>query len=223
MKRTVWATAACLITALSCGAATSVTVNKSGAGDFTTIQAAISSGATLITITDSTNYVENIEIGNQDTGGIAVVLTSTKTGTNRPVISPSATKNYLDTTRASQGAGFGLFANNSVVSNLIIEANPDMTVGAMMVMAQSVLIENCVFRITSGTTATLGSSNPLLYFGQEGDGTGNRDPGVNPKPGGRDSDGCMVRNCEFIGLLRIPCRLSRLALVRTKMTFSTVL
>jgi hypothetical protein len=199
MKRIVWATAACLITALSCGAATSVTVNKSGAGDFTTIQAAINSGATLITITDSTNYVENLEIGTQDGGGVAVVLTSTMTGTNRPVISPSATKTYLDTTRANQGAGFGLFANNSVISNLIIEANPDMAVGAMMVMAQNVLIENCVFRITSGTTATFAAANPLIYFGQEGDGSGNLVAGSNPKPGGRDSDGCLVRNCEFIG------------------------
>jgi hypothetical protein len=199
MKQVFWLTAAFLVAALSGEAASSVTVNKSGTGDFTTIQAAINSGATLITITDSTNYVENLEIGNQDTGGIGVVLTSNKTGTNRPVITPDSTKNYLDTTRNSQGAGFGLFANNSVVSNLIIEAHPTFAVSALMVMAQSVLLENCVFRITSGTTATLGSSLPLVYFGQEGDGSGNRVPGVNPKPGGRDCDGCLVRNCEFIG------------------------
>src|SRR5690349_19043621 len=132
MKPITWAMAACLLSAGSAWAATSVTVNKSGAGDFTTIQAAINSGATLITITDSSNYVENLEIGNQDAGGIAVVLTSNKSGTNRPVITPDSTKNYQDTTRLSQGAGFGLFANNSVLSNLVIEAHPDFADSALM-------------------------------------------------------------------------------------------
>jgi hypothetical protein len=191
--------AACLIPAFSSMAAPSVTVNKSGTGDFTTIQDAINSGATLITITDSTNYVENLEIGTQDGGGVAVVLTSNKTGTNRPVITPSGAKTYVNSARVNQGAGFGVFANNTVISNLILEAHPTHAVGCMFVMAQNVLIENCLFRITPGTTATFAAANPLLYFGQEGDGSGNLVPGTNPKPGGRDSNGSLVRNCEFIG------------------------
>src|SRR5215470_11153658 len=39
------------------------TVNQSGSGNFTNIQAAIDSGASTIVITDSGHYVENLEIG----------------------------------------------------------------------------------------------------------------------------------------------------------------
>ena len=177
-----------------------VIVNKAGTGNYTTIQEAINSGASLVTITDSGNYIENLEIGDPAIGGDPVTLTSNQTGTNRPVITPSAAKTYMTTRRANQGAGFGLFANNSVVSNLIIEAQPDLANGAMMVMATNVLIENCLFRISSGTLATLAAMNSLLYFAQQGDGSNLLNPGTNPTPDGPDSNGCLVRNCEFAGI-----------------------
>jgi len=199
MKKSLWAAALILVPVVASLAAPSVTVKKGGGGDFTTIQAAIASGATLITIMDSSNYVENLDIGNQDTGGVAVTLTSNQSGTNRPVITPASNRFFTDSARLNQQAGFAIFANNSVISNLVIEAHPDISMGAMFIMAQSVLVESCQFRITVGTLATLGSSVPLLYFGQEGDGSGSLTPGTNPKPGGRDSNGCLVRNSEFIG------------------------
>src|SRR5438128_3052996 len=163
-----------------CNWAASVTVNQSGSGDYTNIQAAINSGATTITVTDSAQYFENLEIG----AGSAVTLTSTKTGTNRPVVTPNAVKNYIDAARNNQGAGFGILANNSVISNLVFEAQPDFSMGAVMVMATNVLIANCVFRIPVGTTATLPSRTPLLFFAQEGDGSGALNPPNNPIPGG---------------------------------------
>ena len=195
MKKTSLAVVALLIPILSSWAV-SVTVKQSGGGDFTTIQAAISSGATNITIIDSAHYVENLEIGDPDTGGPAVTLTSNQTGNNRPVITPSAAKSYTEVNNATRFAGFGLFANNSVVANLILEAQPDFNDAAMMLMATNVLIENCLFRIATNTTATLSFASPLLFVAQQGD------PLSVPRavPGGRDSNGTLVRNCEFIGV-----------------------
>jgi len=44
-------------------------VNKTpGAGDFTSVQAAIDSGATTITITDSGTYKEDVTIGDPSAG-----------------------------------------------------------------------------------------------------------------------------------------------------------
>lgn len=199
MRTVPYAVLLSLATAVSGWTAASVTVNKTpGAGDFTSIQAAIDSGATTITVTDSQQYLENLEIGSPDTGGTAVTLTSNQSGDKRPVITPSADKSYTTARRTGQGAGFGLFANHSVVSNLIIEAQPDLGangMGAMVIAANNVRLENCLFRIAAGTTATLrATQSPLLFFGQQGDGGGN------PTPGGQDSNGCVVRNCEFIGL-----------------------
>ena len=192
MKRNLWIVAALLVPVVASGA-TSATVRKDGAGGaYTTIQAAINSGASTITITDSGNYVEDLQIGDTGTNGPPVVLTSTNTGNNRPVITPASGNFYENTRRANQTAGFGLLANNSSVSNLIIEALAPAA-GAMMVMADNVLIENCLFRISTNTTATLGSFSPLLFFSQEGSG------GVTV-PGGRDCNGCIVRNCEFFGM-----------------------
>ena len=194
MKRNLWLVAALLVPVVASWAGPSVTVRKDGTGNFTTIQAAINSGASIITITDSGNYVEDLQIGDIATGGPPVILTSTNTGNNRPVITPVLGNNYEDTRRNPQTAGFGMLANYSSVSNLIIEALPP-SVGAMMVMATNVLIENCLFRITStnATISTLGSFSPLLFFAQEGSG------GV-PVTGGRDCNGSLVRNCEFIGM-----------------------
>ena len=183
MKRNLWIVAALLVPVVASGA-TSATVRKDGAGGaYTTIQAAINSGASTITITDSGNYVEDLQIGDTGTNGPPVVLTSTNTGNNRPVITPASGNFYENTRRANQTAGFGLLANNSSVSNLIIEALAPAA-GAMMVMADNVLIENCLFRISTNTTATLGSFSPLLFFSQEGSG------GVTV-PGGRDCNGCI--------------------------------
>src|SRR5690349_5569976 len=111
MKSIPWVIAAFIIPAASGWAATSVTVKQGGGGDFTTIQSAIDSGASTVTIIDSGHYVENLEIGNPSTGGPAVILTSTKTGAERPIITPSATKTYINSRRTSGGAGFGVFAN----------------------------------------------------------------------------------------------------------------
>jgi hypothetical protein len=172
-----------------------VTVNQSGSGDFTTIKDAIASGASFITITDNGHYIENVQIGDPNSGGSPVVLTSTQSGTNRPVITPSATQSYVNSRRVNQQAGFGLFANNSSLSNLVLEAQPDLADGALIIVANNVQVENCLFRIAAGTTATLGATaDPLVFLGQQGDGAGN------PTPGGQDSNGTLFRNCEFIGV-----------------------
>ena len=63
MKKQLWTVVALLIPVVASWAV-SVTVNKSGSGNFTNIQVAIDSGASEITITDGGHYVENLEIGN---------------------------------------------------------------------------------------------------------------------------------------------------------------
>ena len=178
----------------------------SGSTNFTSIMAAVTSGATNIIITDSAQYFENVQIGDPTllVGGPPVTLTATQVGANRPVITGMNLTGYIDSKRGNQYAGFGLFANNSVVANLVIEAYPDAGggQGAMMVMATNALIENCLFRIATNTFTTLNSANPLLFFGQQGDGSGSTKPGANPTPGGPDCNGCIVRNCEFMGVAK---------------------
>ncbi|MFB3786526.1 MAG: hypothetical protein ACE15F_09155 [bacterium] len=201
MKRLFWLWMALGAAVMTGWTAPSVTVNQSGAGDFKTIQEAVNSGATLITITDSANYVENVEIGDPDTGGPAVTLTSNQTGDQRPVITPAAVKTYDEVHRSGtdRGAGFGLFANNSVISNLIIEGHPDLDtgsglgLGALFVMADNVVIQNCLFRPHAGTAHFIEFPNTLLFFAQQGTG------GVTVS-GGRDCNGCVVRDCEFTGV-----------------------
>jgi hypothetical protein len=199
MKRNLWIVAALLVPVVASWA-TSATVRKDGAGGaYTTIQAAINSGASIITIMDSGTYVEDVTIGTDygspdpAASGPPVTLTSTSSGANRPVITPAAGTVFVDSRRGNQQAGFCLFANNSAVSNLIIEALPGST-GGMAIMATNVLVENCLFRIAPGYLGTLGSFSPLLFFAQQGDGSGN------VTPNGRDCNGCLVRNCEFIGV-----------------------
>jgi hypothetical protein len=201
MKTLLWAATALSVFGISAWAATSVTVNKSGSGNYTTIQAAINSGATNITITDSGTYVEDLQIGSLGAGGSPVTLTSNQTGTNRPVITPLNGQAFTDTHRENQQAGIGLFANNSVVANLIIEANPDLLPGdgvsGMMLMANNVVIEDCLFRIAAGTLGTLNSQSALLFFAQQAAVPWTQ--GVT-EPGGRDCNGCLLRNCEFISM-----------------------
>lgn len=196
---------ACVIVLLSVfslyGWPVSVEVNQSGAGGaFTTIQAAIDSGADTITITDSGNYVENVEIGDPDNGGKPVTLTSNQTGDQRPVITPSKVKAYLEVQRSAvdRGAGFGLFANGSTISNLIIEGHPDLDItscglGALLVMANDVVIENCLFRPHAGTERQVNYPNSLVFFAQQG-------ANEVAVKGGRNGNGCIVRNCEFSGV-----------------------
>src|SRR5437899_7550712 len=107
MKKISCVAATLLVPAFSAWAA-SVTVKQSGGGDFTTIQAAINSGASTITIIDSAHYVENLESGDPATGGPAVTLTSNQTGNNRPVITPSAFKTYVEVQSTTRAAGCGL-------------------------------------------------------------------------------------------------------------------
>jgi hypothetical protein len=199
MKQTFWTLVGLMLSVAAAWPA-GVTVNKAGTGDFTSIQEAINSGASLITITDSETYLESLDIGDPIIGGDAVTLTSNQTGNRRPVITPNVTKTYTNSRRANQGAGFGLFANNSVVSNLIIEAQPDLALGAMMIMANNAVVENCLFRISSGTLTTLAAMNPLLFLAQQGNGSNLLDPGNNPTPDGQDCNGCIIRNCEFAGI-----------------------
>ncbi|MFH1740880.1 MAG: right-handed parallel beta-helix repeat-containing protein [bacterium] len=197
MKTCLLATVLVLAVA-STGWTVSAVVNKAGTGGaFTTIQAAIDSGADAITITDSGVYEENLEIGDPVSGGTAVTLTSTQSGDSRPVITPTTeVKQYSSVERDNFAYGFGLFANGSVISNLIIEGHPDVgPMGGLFVMANDVLIENCLFRPRAGTTQRIGFPNTLLMFAQEGD------PATKiPVPGGRNCDGCIVRDCELTGL-----------------------
>ncbi len=201
MRILLWAGTALSAFGISAWAATSVTVNKAGTGGaYTTIQAAIDSGASTITITDSGTYVEDLQIGTLGSSGSPVTLTSNQAGTNRPVVTPLNGQTYPDTRRNNQHAGIGLFANNSVIANLIIEANPDVVsdgASGMMVMAENVVIENCLFRIAAGTLGTLNSQSALLFFAQQDSGSGGS--GI-PMAGGPDCNGCLVRNCEFISM-----------------------
>jgi len=172
-------------------------VNKAGSGGaFTTIQAAIDSGATDIVITDSGRYEENLQIGDPVTGGPAVTLRSTRTGPQRPVITPAAYKAYSDVHRTDHAFAFGVFSNGSVLKNLIIEGAPELGVGALYVMADNVLIENCLFRPERSWFGTISFPNSLVFFAQQADVGGS---GI-PTPGGRNCDGSIMRDCEIVGV-----------------------
>lgn len=177
----------------------SVTVNKAGTGGaYTSINAALTAGATHITITDSNRYEENVILGDNDTlaGGAAVTITSDKTGDARPQISPdpAGTPAYDDSNSTSRMHGIQVFAPNSSFSNLIIEGNGDTGAGGMAIIAPGVQIENCLFRPRPETTGILGSSYPFLFIGSQGAG------GNVATEGGRQCDNVIIRNCELNGI-----------------------
>lgn len=202
MKSSVFVTLAC-VALVSSGWA--VNVAQDGSGDFTSIQAALDSGATEITITDSGVYDEIVMVGNQASGGDAVTITSTQSGDQRPVISPSSVSPPLIEphrwNNGDRGGGFMVFASGSVISNVIVEgltgldpAGSDNGNCAVAVVADDVIIENCLFRPRAGGDGEVKYPNTLVFFGQEADGP------ETPKLGGRTSNGCIMRNCEFVGV-----------------------
>ncbi|MBW7937330.1 MAG: hypothetical protein H3C63_00320 [Candidatus Omnitrophica bacterium] len=175
----------------------SVTVNKAGSGGaFTSIQSAINSGADHITITDSGVYEENVTIGDNDTltGGPAVTLTSTKTGVDRPVITTNDSHTYTDAQDGGRGAVVQVFAQNSKISNVIVEANPEVACGSIAVIAQGVEITNCILRPRPGKAGNLSASIPLLFCGSQGS------AGGEPTSNGRNCDNVIVRDCELCGV-----------------------
>lgn len=183
-----------------------VEVNKAGTnGAFTTIQAAIDSGATSITITDSSTYDENVRIGTTSGRGTPITLTSTKTGDQRPVLqSTTPSPVYVNARNDVNRATLGVLSDGCLISNLIVEGNPMFQDGgggqngqaALLVMADNVTFENCLFRPMpndgSSTDLRIKFPNSLIFVAMEG----------NPSshvatPNGKTSNGLVFRNCEM--------------------------
>ncbi len=184
------------------GWALDVEVNKSG--PVTTIQDAvdqIGDQGGVITITDSGIYEETVLIGSDMARtGQPITLTSTQTGDDRPVISPLATLGpFVEAQRADRLAGVALFIDGSIISNVILEANPDAQgVGAngscaLFVMADNVTMENVLVRPRAGTAGETNYPNSAVFYAQEG-------AGETAEAGGRNCNGCVVRNCDFMGV-----------------------
>ncbi len=177
------------------GWSTTVTVNKAGTGGaYTSINAALAAGGTHITITDSSTYEEDLIIGNNSTiaGGPPITITSDKTGDQRPRITPtSGCPAYDEANTTSRIHCVQVFAPNSHISNLIIESNAEYSAGCMAIIAEGVVVENCLFHPRAGTAGILGFNYPLLYCGTQGSGGGVIEPG------GRQCDNVIIRNCEF--------------------------
>lgn len=183
-----------------------VEVNKSGAnGAFTTIQAAVDSGATTITITDSGTYDENVRIGTTAGRGTPITLTSTKTGTERPVLqSTTPSPVYVSVRNDVNRATLGVLSDGCMISNLIVEGNPMFQdggggqngQGALFVMADNVTFENCLFRPMpndgSSTDLRIKFPNSLIFVAMEGNPSGNI-----ATSNGKLSDGLLFRNCEM--------------------------
>lgn len=180
------------------GWSTTVTVNKAGTGGaYTSINAALAAGGTHITITDSSTYEEDLIIGNNDTipGGPPITITSDKTGDQRPRITPtSGCPAYNEANSTSRIHGVQVFAPNSHFSNLIFESNAEYSAGCMAIVAEGVVVENCLFHPRPGTSGILGSSYPLIFCGTQGFGGGAT------VEGGRQCDNVIFRNCELNGI-----------------------
>ncbi|HPA47710.1 MAG TPA: choice-of-anchor Q domain-containing protein [bacterium] len=190
-----------LVMVVSSAWAISVEVNKSGT--YKTIQAGIdkcqeaNDGADIVTITDSATYEEAFWIGNPDVNISPVTLTSNKTGDARPIISPlTAYGPLVETNSTARMAGTAVTSNGSVLSNLIIESNPDTGSGngasTIHVEANDVVIENCLIRPRAGTAGCTKFPNSALFLSQYGAG------GI---PGDeRRCNGVIIRNCDFWGV-----------------------
>ncbi len=186
------------------GSAWSLDVEVSKSGTVKTIQQAIDQigvqGGT-ITITDSGVYEETVWIGDEmERSGQPITITSPFSGDARPVISPlDALGPFVEAQRADRKAGVAIFTDGCVLSNVILEGNPDANgqTGngscAMFVHADNVIIDNVLVRPRAGTVGETNYPNSAIFFAQEG-------AGESARPGGRNCDNCIVRNCDFIGV-----------------------
>jgi len=186
----------------SIGWALDVEVSKTGA--VKTIQEAVdqigNQGGT-ITITDSGVYEDTVLIGSEyEQTGSAITLTSTKTGDERPVISPlGALGPFEEAHQTSRLAGVAIMIDGSVVSNVIVEANPEAEgvtgngCGALFIMSDNFVMDNVLIRPRAGTSGETNYPNSAVFFAQEG-GSGSS------ALDGRSCNGTIVRNCEFIGV-----------------------
>ncbi len=180
------------------GWSSTVTVNKAGTGGaYTSINAALAAGGTYITITDSSTYEEDLILGDNSTiaGGPAITITSDKTGEERPRLTPTVECPSYTDGQASRRHCVQVFSPNSHFSNLIFEANGDNGAGCMGIIAEGVVVENCLFHPKKDTINKVDSSYGFVHVGSQGT------AGGAAEPGGRQSDNLIIRNCEFNGIL----------------------
>ncbi|MEW6237745.1 MAG: choice-of-anchor Q domain-containing protein [Candidatus Omnitrophota bacterium] len=192
------------ITVVICasGWAVDVEVNKSGA--VKTIQDAVNKignqGGT-ITITDSGVYEETVEIGSDmQRAGQPITLTSTKKGAERPVISPlKCLGPYVEANKSERKTGLAVFIDGSFISNIVLESNPEAegkgSTGpcAAFIMADNVVMDNVLIRPRAGTSGCTDFPNSAVFLAQEG-------AGESAEAGGRNCNGFIARNCEFLGV-----------------------
>ena len=177
------------------------TVAQDGSGDYTSIQAAIDAGETLVTIIDSAVYDENVRIGDLHGAGTAVTLTSNKSGADRPTLSSTSPSGGIASVRNNENhATLALLANGSTVSNMILEGNPDVVEhgqAAIFTMADDLTIENCLIRPTASATGAgeINFPNSLIFVAMEGDPNSHV-----ATPNGKLSDNLVFRNCELYGV-----------------------
>ncbi len=191
-----------VVSVVSIGFALDVEVSKSGA--VTTIQEAVDQigeqGGT-ITITDSEVYEETFLVGDEmERSGNPIHITSTFSGDDRPVISPLESLGpFVEAHRDDRIAGAAIFTDGSSLSNVILESNPDAEgqsgdgCNALYINADNVVVENVLIRPRAGTSNVTKYPNTGIFFAQEG-------AGESARPGGRTCDGCVLRNCEFLGV-----------------------
>ena len=176
------------------------TVAQDGSGDYTSIQAAIDAGETMVTIIDSGVYDENVRIGDLHGAGTAVTLTSNKSGAERPTLSSTTSSGPYASARNNENtATLALLANGSTVSNMILEGNPDTGEkgqAAIFTMADDLTIENCLIRPTASANSTrISFPNSLIFVAMEGDPSSHV-----ATANGKLSDNLLFLNCEILGV-----------------------